>query len=277
MFSFLVGVNEGVVPAGRLLEYTEDHLKVTLGSDLSALQNLPALSMPEVGDGTAEQVAQVGRISHLRAAGRNHTFTFTANPNVEPIPSTIIQDLASRLNVTSWEFSRTHFAVKDVDLFEVLLEHHSESIAGRTQASGAVKFPVNTPRDPSLVAVMMPFSPTFDSIYETIESAVGDVGLTCARADDIWIHDHVMDDVLSLLWRSQIVVADLTGRNTNVFYETGLAHALSRPTVLLTQEPNDVPFDLRAIRYLKYGVGTRDRAMLRQQLGERLRTLTNTR
>lgn len=120
---------------------------------------------------------------------------------------------------------------------------------------------------------MMPFAPEFDVVYEVIESAVGDAGLHCARADDIWEHDHVMEDVLSLLWRSQIVIADLTGRNTNVFYETGLAHALPRRTVLLTQEPADIPFDLRSIRYLQYGLGRQQRAFLREQLSERLKTL----
>jgi len=80
---------------------------------------------------------------------------------------------------------------------------------------------------------MMPFSPTLDSIYETIESVVSDVGLTCARADGIWIHDHVMDDVLSLLWRSQIVVADLTGRNTTRDRAT-LRHKLAERLRTLT-------------------------------------------
>lgn len=121
---------------------------------------------------------------------------------------------------------------------------------------------------------MMPFSPDFDVVYETIERAVSDAGLVCARVDDIWENHQVMDDVLSLLWRSKIVVADLTGKNANVFYETGLAHALPRPTVLLTQDPDDVPFDLRAIRYLRYGIGRDGRAKLRRDLTARLTTLS---
>lgn len=279
MFNLLVGLNDGTVPSGRLFEYTEDGIRESLGTGYAAeLQRLPALSMPEVKDDRFEQVARIGSISRLRGTSKGHTFTFTPNPDLEPIPSSVVQELGVRLGIEagSWEFTRTHWAVKDVDLFEVLLEHQTELLRGGSdnfQTLGAVRFPVDTPRDPALVAVMMPFAPEFDVVYEVIESAVGDAGLHCARADDIWEHDHVMEDVLSLLWRSQIVIADLTGRNTNVFYETGLAHALPRRTVLLTQEPADIPFDLRSIRYLQYGLGRQQRAFLREQLSERLKTL----
>lgn len=279
MFSLLIGLNNDVVPAGRLFEYTKDDIRANLGSDyVSALQKLPALSMPEVKDSTVEQVARVGTIARLHEFAKGHAFTSVANPDLQPIASSTIQELAGRLGIDSerWEFTRTHWAVKDVDLFEVLFEHqtrlHREG-SGNLRGSGAVQFPVDTPRDPTLVAVMMPFSPEFDIIYETIAAAVTDVGLHCKRVDDIWDRDHVMDDVLSLLWRSQIVVADLTGRNANVFYETGLAHALPRSTILLTQQPTDMPFDLQSIRYLSYGVGTEQRAALRKKLSERLTTL----
>lgn len=82
-----------------------------------------------------------------------------------------------------------------------------------------------------------------------------------------------MSDVLSTLWEAEIVIADLTGRNPNVFHEVGLAHALPRKTVLLTQHADDVPFDLQPIRYLMYGVGSSEHQKLRDDLSKRLRTL----
>lgn len=48
------------------------------------------------------------------------------------------------------------------------------------------------------------------------------------------------------------MVSDLTGRNPNVLYETGLAHACDRDVILITQNEGDVPFDLKHIRYIKY-------------------------
>lgn len=279
MFSLLVGLNDGLVSQSRLFEYTDDALKAHLSSDYPAsLQLLPALAMPEIGDDRFEQVARVGTITSLRPSGSDHRFTFVPNTNLDPISSSAIQEMATKLDVRpgSWEFSRTHWAVKDVDLFQILLEHEAQTTRGADPAPrtvGAVQFPVDMPREPSLVAVMMPFTTEFDVVYETIEMGVRDAGLHCARADNIWEHDHVMGDVLSLLWRSGIVVADLTGKNANVFYEAGLAHALPRPTVLVTQRSEDVPFDLQSIRYLRYGLGTGERAELRKKLSDRLRTL----
>lgn len=278
MFSLLVGLTDEVVPSGRLFEYTEDGIKRNFNADFAALEQLPVLSLPELGDDRNEQVARVGRAVAVKANGRGHTFTFVPNPRLGQFELPIIAKLAPKLGISDWELKRTHWAVKDVDLFEVLLEHQlrqSRVSPGDFAASGAVQFPMNTPVEPSLVAVMMPFSKTFDIVYETIEQAATDAGLRSSRADDIWEHDHVMGDVLSLIWRAKIVVADLTGRNTNVFYETGLAHALPRRTVLLTQDAADVPFDLQSLRYLKYGVGTAERATLRKQLADRLITLAN--
>lgn len=279
MFNLLVGLDAHVVPAGRLFEYTDDRVRRDLGDDYELrIERLPALSMPEIGDDSSEQVATIGRIASLRATGRTHRFVFEANPKMERIPTETIVALADQLNIDpdGWEFKRTHWAVKQADLFEVLFENAPKASTGATStysSSAAVQFPVDTPRDPRLVAVMMPFDPSFDVVYETIERAVQDAGLKCARVDNIWEHDHVMGDVLSLLWRAQVVVADLTGRNPNVFYETGLAHALPRRSILLTQKADDIPFDLRAIRYLPYGLGSAARKALRAQLTERLLTL----
>ncbi|MWB97891.1 hypothetical protein [Agromyces seonyuensis] len=274
MYSLQVGLNDGSVPAGRLFEYTDDALRSTLLADFNALQGLPVLAMPEVGDDRFEQVAYIGTAISVRQDGRGHRFTFVRNPRFLPISLAVIEELAGELAIGDWELRRTHWAVKNVDLFEVLLSHQpSAKEPSIDDPSAPVQFPITTTRDPKLVGVMMPFDASFDIVYETIQEAVADAGLACVRADNIWEHQHVMGDVLSILWRSQIVIADLTGKNANVFYEAGLAHALPRPTILLTQDPADVPFDLQAIRYLRYGLGTADRAMLRKQLTERLTVL----
>ncbi|GAI46692.1 unnamed protein product, partial [marine sediment metagenome] len=60
------------------------------------------------------------------------------------------------------------------------------------------------------------------------------------------------------IWKSirsaRIVIAELTGRNTNVFYEVGLAHTLGKPVIITTRNEDDVPFDLKGLRYRYYSV-----------------------
>jgi hypothetical protein len=62
----------------------------------------------------------------------------------------------------------------------------------------------------------------------------------------------VIQDVISLIDRSAFVICDCTGRNPNVFYEIGIAHSLGKEVILITQNGDDVPFDLRHLRYLQY-------------------------
>jgi len=47
-------------------------------------------------------------------------------------------------------------------------------------------------------------------------------------------------------------LCDCTGRNPNVFYEAGIAHTLGREVILITQNEQDIPFDLRHRRYIRY-------------------------
>jgi hypothetical protein len=49
-----------------------------------------------------------------------------------------------------------------------------------------------------------------------------------------------------------VVIADMTDRNPNVFYELGVRHALRNATVLVAQDLQDVPFDLRHFAAIQY-------------------------
>jgi hypothetical protein len=103
------------------------------------------------------------------------------------------------------------------------------------------------------VFVLMSFSQDFKPIYTThISKVVKQLGLTVGRADDFFTAHAVMSDVWTAIYRSRFVIADCTGRNPNVFYEIGVAHTVGKPVILITQNEDDVPFDLRSIRYIKY-------------------------
>jgi hypothetical protein len=101
--------------------------------------------------------------------------------------------------------------------------------------------------------VVMPFLPLFDAEYErVIKPSIEDAGLVCVRGDEIYTRQSILHDIWHSLRKARLVVAELSGRNPNVMYEIGLAHAIGKPIVLLTRNEEDVPFDLRALRYLYY-------------------------
>jgi hypothetical protein len=102
--------------------------------------------------------------------------------------------------------------------------------------------------------VMMPFSDPLGKHYELIyKPAIVRAGLTPVRADsDIFGTGKIIDQILSGILAAKVLVAELTGRNPNVFYELGLAHALKKPVVLISADEQDVPFDVRHIRVIGY-------------------------
>ena len=105
----------------------------------------------------------------------------------------------------------------------------------------------------STAFVLMPFATEFDDVYEyLIKGALSEAGFNVIRADDIRNQRNILADIVEGIVKSDLVIADLSTTNPNVYYELGLAHALSKPVILLAQEINDVPFDLRSYRILTY-------------------------
>lgn len=104
--------------------------------------------------------------------------------------------------------------------------------------------------------VMMPFGVPIGGYYELIyEPAIKKAGLTPIRADaDIFGTGKIIDQIWRGVNSAKILVAELTGKNPNVFYELGLAHALNKPVVLISSNESDVPFDLQHIRVVYYDI-----------------------
>ena len=100
---------------------------------------------------------------------------------------------------------------------------------------------------------IMPFGGWFDKYYSDVYCpAIKESGLVARRADDIYRPGTIVHDIWNLTKISKVIIADLTGKNPNVLYELGLAHALAKPVILLTESLNDIPFDLRALRIIEY-------------------------
>lgn len=104
--------------------------------------------------------------------------------------------------------------------------------------------------------VLMPFARSFDAVYQAVSEACTspDLLLSCNRADDFYNPGHIMEGILMGIAGADFIVADVTGKNPNVFCELGIAHSCKEVSsvVIITQSLDDVPFDLRHMRCIVY-------------------------
>jgi nucleoside 2-deoxyribosyltransferase len=99
----------------------------------------------------------------------------------------------------------------------------------------------------------MPFDASFDDIYKFgIKGAAEDAGAYAERVDEQIFTEGILERVFNQINKADVVVADMTGRNPNVFYEVGYAHALDKIVLLLTQNSADIPFDLKHHQHVIY-------------------------
>jgi hypothetical protein len=102
---------------------------------------------------------------------------------------------------------------------------------------------------------MMPFGEWFDRYYQDIYvPAIREAGFEPIRADELFSTGSVVEQIWEQIQKASVLLADLTGRNANVFYELGLAHAARKPVVFTAPQVEDVPFDLRHLRVIIYEV-----------------------
>lgn len=271
MFNVEWQANRVSVPMGRVFEYTDEHIADRFRSGgqllIDQLALLPCLFCEE---GIADQVARVGQINRARIVGKEISLEISFDNEIPNLVNKTLFDNKLQLDMSSdWEFSRNHWAVKDVDLYRFLLR----TTRPRRQRPNVFQIPEHESVETALASAMMPFDPAFDAVYNTIKEAADTVGLRCRRADDIWENAAIIQDVVSLIDRSRIVICDCSGRNPNVFYEAGIAHTLGRDVILITQSDQDIPFDLRHLRYIKYHNNGEGRAVLKAQLQDRIQTL----
>jgi DNA-binding response OmpR family regulator len=112
--------------------------------------------------------------------------------------------------------------------------------------------------DMKSVFILMPFSIEFRPVFDDIiKPAVEDHGMRASRADDIWTPGAVMGQIWEHINEARFLIADLTDRNPNVFYELGLSLALGKNVILLASHAEDVPFDLQHMRYFRYSLSGR--------------------
>jgi hypothetical protein len=278
-------------------EYTDDVIsekyKALDKTAIAALTSFPCLFAYE---DHVKKSARIGWLTDIKPRTGAVRIEYEIEGNLPPITAAKITKLTSELDITDWELNRTHWAVKDVSLLQVLIKAGilaEEQIRRHSKDSKLVRFGLTKPitdlqvrpsvfRVPSgkveadLVSVMMPFEVSFNKVHDAVKAACKMSSLRSQRADDIWDEAEVIQDVFSLIYRSRVVVCDFSGRNPNVFYEAGIAHTLGKLVIPIVQNDADIPFDLRHIRFIKYLNNGEGRSALTQQVAEKLRSIVGT-
>ena len=122
------------------------------------------------------------------------------------------------------------------------------------------------------VFVAAPFEEPFTTIYtDHIKPVCARLGLQAERADEVFGDQPIIEDIGESINSSQVIVADVTGRNPNVMYEIGIAHTVGRPVLIATQSMDDVPFDLKHYRCIIYEYTPRGCKAFEQKLEGTLR------
>jgi len=103
--------------------------------------------------------------------------------------------------------------------------------------------------------VLMPFDSSFDDVYRLgIKGAVAkfEDSMFAERVDEQIFQEGILDRIYRQIDVADIIIADMSGQNPNVFYEVGYAHAKQKLCILLTSDSDDIPFDLKHRRHIVY-------------------------
>lgn len=91
-------------------------------------------------------------------------------------------------------------------------------------------------------------------LNHVIKKAANDCGYDTTRADEIEEPGQITTQVIQRTVNSELVIADLTNQNPNVFYELAIRHAAREPVIQLIEKGNEIPFDVHMQRTIKIDI-----------------------
>lgn len=99
--------------------------------------------------------------------------------------------------------------------------------------------------DPKLVFMIMPFNNDATKVYLNCKETIESMGLVLKKSDDEYVIDDLLRYIIKLILSSEYIIANLDGKNPNVFYELGIAHSLGKKTILISSfSPSEIPFNV---------------------------------
>lgn len=167
------------------------------------------------------------------------------------------------------EFTPSEISQLHKDLKEAVQLFRSQPARPEPRPKRETIFEDHSPR----CFVVMPFGDEdLEIVYDDFVRPVleRDCHLVCERGDEVFGSKVIMEDIRSSIDEADVIVADLTRKNANVFYEVGICHTLGKPVLLMAQSIDHVPFDLRHRRVLLYDYSPRGCKRLEKALKDNM-------
>lgn len=134
----------------------------------------------------------------------------------------------------------------------LLLDGNENSFSGAEGFLSRMGINSNIEPQKKTVFILTPMNPEYQKDYEWIKEGFSKHNYICTRGDDINVNENLLSHIIGEMLASTFVVANISGRNPNVFYELGIAHALGKDIVLVTRSANDITFDLSSSQVVVY-------------------------
>jgi hypothetical protein len=195
--------------------------------------------------------------SGVAYSGSKHTLALRVIENDLISPKELLDQIpmSTLRSLYHSRYGKVSTKSKSETIYEILVSY---KIPDRKVQNGNDKEPDIARKHPSedienFAFVLMPFRNDLTEIYRNIiKPTVESYNYQCKRADDFFTANKIMDDIEKAIRNCSFVIADLTGKNPNVFYEVGMSHILDKKVILLAQSIEDIPFDLRQWRHIRY-------------------------
>jgi hypothetical protein len=236
--------------------------------DIAKLKEWPALLVTETG-GDGPQFARVAYITNVTSGHSEVSIQYAVDNSIQPISNAELEGHSVELRLGRFGLSHTCWSVCDVDLYKLLLQNQQK----RSISPKVFSLEAAYSQDENLVSVMMPFGAEFNPVYSALQQSITSTGFTYVRADDIWEHHTIIQDIVNIIARAKVVICDCSGKNPNVFYEAGVAHAIGKEVIFITQSEHDIPFDLLHIRHIHYLPNREGLEKLSTSLQQKLRSI----
>lgn len=125
--------------------------------------------------------------------------------------------------------------------------------------------------DKAKVFMIMPFEEEYFQLFEMLKKEFGNE-FKFFHAGEEDNQQNILKDIIQPIYKTDIIIADLTGLNPNVMYELGLAHSFNKKTIIITKDSlSELPFDLKQYRAKSYATHFYEFKELIEYLGKNLK------